>query len=76
MLVLALETFVLSCQYKGSLRKGEDGTGIFVIKTIRFVKIRCRTCGYITLIPTYGEFRVTGPVHCEDCGKLILIKYH
>jgi DNA-directed RNA polymerase subunit RPC12/RpoP len=57
-------------------KEGEDGTGVFVIKTIRFVKIRCHRCGYITLIPTYGEFRVTGPVHCADCGKRILIKYY
>jgi len=28
------------------------------------------------LIPTFGEFRVTGPIHCEDCGKLILMKTH
>jgi ribosomal protein S27E len=55
-------------------RKGEDRTGIFVIKTISFVKIRCRKCGYITLIPTFGEFRVTEPVNCEECGKLILEK--
>jgi ribosomal protein S27E len=57
-------------------REGEDGTVIFVIKTIRFFKIRCHTCGYVTLIPTFGEFRVTGPIHCEDCGKLILMKTH
>jgi predicted nucleic-acid-binding Zn-ribbon protein len=57
-------------------KEGEDGTGIFVIKTIRFVTIRCHKCGYTTLIPTYGEFRFTGPVHCADCGKLILVKNH
>jgi len=57
-------------------KEGEDGTVFFVIKTVKFFKIRCHTCSYVTLIPTFGEFRVTGPIHCEDCGKLILMKTH
>jgi len=55
-----------------NLRK--NGRGIFVVRTLKFVKVCCHTCSYITLIPTYGRFKVPEPVHCEGCGKAVLEK--
>jgi len=45
-----------------------------VIRTLKFFKFRCHACGYVTLIPSYGKFEVSGPVHCEGCGKVVLVK--
>ena len=46
-----------------------------MIRTLRFFKVRCHACSYVTLIPTYGTFEVPGPVHCEGCGKVVLVKW-
>jgi ribosomal protein S27E len=44
------------------------------MKTLKFVKIRCRECKTVTLIPTFGKFMVDVPLDCEECGKTILTK--
>ena len=56
-----------------SLRKNERG--VFVLRTLRFFKVQCHACSYVTLIPTYGKFEVPSSVHCEGCGKVILVKW-
>ena len=51
----------------------ERERGRFVIKRLRFVKIRCHICSYVNLIPTYGKFEAPRPVQCEVCGKVVLM---
>lgn len=43
------------------------------MRTLKFVKIRCNSCNRVTLIPTVGRFLISDPLHCEECGKIILI---
>ncbi len=63
------ETLVLNYQEKEVLGKGRE---TFVIRTLKYIKVRCHTCDYINLIPTYGKFDVPEHVHCEVCGKVVL----
>jgi ribosomal protein S27E len=44
------------------------------MRTLKFIKICCRECNTIALIPTYEKFMDTIPLSCEECGKTILTK--
>ena len=53
---------------------GKNYRGIFVVRTLRFFKVRCHACSCVTLIPSYGKCEVPSSVYCEGCGKVVLAK--
>ena len=40
-------------------------------ETLKFIKIKCRACGHLNLIPVIRRFRLYGTIKCEKCGKMI-----
>jgi ribosomal protein S27E len=44
------------------------------MKELKFVKIRCRKCENMILIPTFGKFIINIPLSCNECGKTVAIK--
>jgi ribosomal protein S27E len=40
-------------------------------KTLKFIRIKCRACGHLNLIPVIKRFRLYEIIKCEKCGKVI-----
>jgi len=45
-----------------------------IMKTLKFIKIRCSNCKKVSLIPTYGKFLVKNSLNCYHCRKIVLTK--
>jgi len=39
---------------------------------MRFVKVKCKNCGHLNLIPTYNRLTVEEPIKCENCKEVIV----
>ena len=44
------------------------------MKELKFVKIQCKNCGFLNLIPVYDKLNVEKPIKCQQCGKIIIKK--
>ena len=40
-------------------------------KALKFIKVKCKNCGFVNLIPVYKRLIVDGPVKCKKSGKVL-----
>jgi len=43
-------------------------------KALKFIKVKCKNCGLVNLIPVYKRLIVDEPVKCEECRKVLARK--
>ncbi len=39
---------------------------------MKFIKVKCKNCGQLNLIPTYNRLTVKEPIRCEKCKEVIV----
>jgi len=39
---------------------------------MKFIKVKCKNCGHLNLIPTYNRLTVEEPIKCEKCKEVIV----
>ena len=37
----------------------------------KFIKVKCKYCGHLNLIPTQSRITIEEPVRCEKCKEVI-----